>query len=95
MQEATGETPPAEAIGEESGGDLGAAGYGWERNLSWWNAEIMRNVRVGYMDEAGRIFREMSERDVVSWNTLLGGYVKLRRYDALEIFREMPWNLLN
>jgi pentatricopeptide repeat protein len=45
------------------------------------------------MFEAARIFREMPERDAVSWNTLIGGYAKLRMYNqALDVFWEMQEN---
>jgi len=63
------------------------------RNISWWNTEIMKNVRLGDIAQAARIFREMPERDAVSWNSMIGGYAKLRMYDrALDVFREMQEN---
>jgi pentatricopeptide repeat protein len=53
----------------------------------------MRNVRLWDMAEAARIFREMPERDAVSWNSMIGGYAKLGMYDrALDVFREMQEN---
>ncbi|GAV62537.1 PPR domain-containing protein/PPR_2 domain-containing protein [Cephalotus follicularis] len=42
---------------------------------------------IGYMK---KVFEEMPERDVVSWNVLITGYVKCRRFeDAVNVFRRM------
>ncbi|KAJ9568299.1 hypothetical protein OSB04_004265 [Centaurea solstitialis] len=51
---------------------------------------------VGVEDDGGvksarKVFDEMSERNVVTWNTLLSGYVKCGDIDAArEVFDEMP-----
>ncbi|OIW14289.1 hypothetical protein TanjilG_21429 [Lupinus angustifolius] len=45
---------------------------------------------VGECDIAKKLFDKMSVRDVVTWNTLIGGYVKNSRFlDALRIFKGM------
>nr|CAB3488878.1 unnamed protein product [Digitaria exilis] len=65
------------------------------RNISWWNTEIMKNVRLQDMAEAARIFREMPERDAVSWSSMIGAYAKLGMYDrALDAFQEMQENVV-
>lgn len=44
----------------------------------------------GYLDEAQNLFDESSVRDVVSWTTLIGGYVqKNLPDDALKLFNSM------
>ncbi|GLU09786.1 hypothetical protein SLE2022_266270 [Rubroshorea leprosula] len=43
--------------------------------------------RIGNVE---KLFDEMHERDVVSWNILIGGFVKCRRFeDALNVFGQM------
>ncbi|KAK4770641.1 hypothetical protein SAY87_031173 [Trapa incisa] len=47
--------------------------------------------RVGDMETAQRIFREMPEKNVVSWNSTLFGYVKSGNIEmARKIFDEIP-----
>eukprot|EP01018_Ginkgo_biloba_P026036 Gb_14323 [translate_table: standard] len=44
----------------------------------------------GNIEVAHRVFDEISQRNVVSWNALIGGYAQSRRADeALKLFREM------
>lgn len=47
------------------------------RDLFTWN--LMMGVYVGSGDAKGasRVFDEMPERDVVSWSTVIAGYVQL------------------
>ena len=43
------------------------------------------------MGEARRLFDEMSERDLVSWNIMLDGYAKAgEMLEAFEFFEKMP-----
>ncbi|XP_019439287.1 PREDICTED: pentatricopeptide repeat-containing protein At5g50990 [Lupinus angustifolius] len=54
------------------------------------NIIIENLVKVGECDIAKKLFDKMSVRDVVTWNTLIGGYVKNSRFlDALRIFKGM------
>lgn len=47
-------------------------------------------AEVGRVQNLRQVFEEMPQRDVVSWNVLISGYVKCRRYeDAVDVFRRM------
>ncbi|KAL1359141.1 hypothetical protein HN51_004410 [Arachis hypogaea] len=59
-------------------------------NLFNMNLILERLMKVGQCDVAKKVFVKMPVRDVVSWNTMIGGYVKNSRVvDALSIFRGM------
>jgi pentatricopeptide repeat protein len=59
-------------------------------NLFNMNLVIESLVKSGECDIAKKVFDKMSVRDVVTWNTIIGGYVKnLRFLDALSFFRGM------
>ncbi|PWA54943.1 tetratricopeptide repeat (TPR)-like superfamily protein [Artemisia annua] len=60
-------------------------------------------TKVGDMRTAQKVFDEMSERNVVSWNSMIDGYLRsgdLAMAKALSLFREMPerklssWNAM-
>lgn len=54
------------------------------------NLVIESLVKGGQCDIAKKVFGKMSVRDVVTWNSMVGGYVKNSRFfDALSIFRRM------
>lgn len=54
------------------------------------NALIAMYAKCGKMLEAGRILRQMDNDDVVSWNSLIKGYVQNFMYkEALEFFCHM------
>ena len=54
------------------------------------NLVIESLVKGGQCDIAKKVFGKMSVRDVVTWNSMIGGYVRnLRFFDALSIFRRM------
>ncbi|KAK6919489.1 Pentatricopeptide repeat [Dillenia turbinata] len=47
-------------------------------------------LRIGDLDNAGKLFDEMPVKDVVSWSALIGGYVQCgMSKQALGVFREM------
>lgn len=64
---------------------------GYEKNLFVGNSLI--NMYAGFekMDNAHKVFTEMSARDVFSWTSLVCGYAKNRQMNsASRIFWEMP-----
>ncbi|MED6144950.1 hypothetical protein PIB30_020245 [Stylosanthes scabra] len=59
-------------------------------NLFNMNLILERLMKVGQCDVAKKVFVKMPVRDIVSWNTVIGGYVKNSRVvDALSVFRVM------
>ena len=65
------------------------------------NRLLQMYMRCGQMDDAEKLFDEMTERNSFTWNTLLEGYVKIGRCkDLLEHFYLMPdkndfsWNVI-
>ncbi|XP_028052590.1 pentatricopeptide repeat-containing protein At3g20730-like [Camellia sinensis] len=60
------------------------------KNLFVQSALVDLHSKCGKMEDACYIFESMSERDVVSWNTMIGGYaVQGFADDALRLFRSM------
>ncbi|XP_043695839.1 pentatricopeptide repeat-containing protein At3g63370, chloroplastic [Telopea speciosissima] len=54
------------------------------------NALLVMYARCGKMDEAVRVFQQMDDRDDISWNSMLSGFVQNGLYDkAIEFFHEM------
>lgn len=46
--------------------------------------------KCGYCDDARKVFNEMPSRNVVSWSTMISGYVLGNRFkDALHLFQKM------
>eukprot|EP01018_Ginkgo_biloba_P015183 Gb_08062 [translate_table: standard] len=56
------------------------------------NALVDMYAKCGKMEDAHRVFDRMSERDVVSWNAIIAGYVQNDDCDeALKLFCQMQW----
>ncbi|KAK9149754.1 hypothetical protein Scep_008511 [Stephania cephalantha] len=56
------------------------------------NALLSMFVRFGELDEAWHVFGKMGERDVFSWNVMIGGYAKAGFFDeALSLYHRMLW----
>ncbi|KAL8117294.1 hypothetical protein AgCh_015268 [Apium graveolens] len=56
------------------------------------NALLSMFVRFGNLVDAWYVFGKMSERDVFSWNVLVGGYAKGGFFDeALDLYHKMLW----
>ncbi|XP_043690879.1 pentatricopeptide repeat-containing protein At4g32430, mitochondrial [Telopea speciosissima] len=65
------------------------SGFGSEIFIG--NALITMYSRWGHLDEAKRMFDEMPNRDLVSWNALLSGYTQEGNYgvEAISVFTKM------
>ncbi|KAB1218629.1 hypothetical protein CJ030_MR3G026509 [Morella rubra] len=56
------------------------------------NALLSMFVRFGDLVSAWYVFGRMEERDVFSWNVLVGGYAKAGFFDeALDLYQRMLW----
>ena len=56
------------------------------------NALLSMFVRFGDLVEAWYVFGKMAERDLFSWNVLVGGYAKAGYFDeALNLYHRMLW----
>ncbi|KNA21571.1 hypothetical protein SOVF_041960 [Spinacia oleracea] len=62
----------------------------WNVDLFTGNIMISRFMKNGYVEAAKRVFLNMPSKDVVSWNSMIGGCVKNSRYEeALRWFKDM------
>lgn len=61
-------------------------------SLRLGNALLSMFVRLGSLGDAWYVFGKMEERDVFSWNVLIGGYAKKGYFDeALDLYHKMLW----
>ncbi|GMH08388.1 hypothetical protein Nepgr_010228 [Nepenthes gracilis] len=59
-------------------------------HLTSWNALMAGFIRNGMIERAGKIFKEMPERDVFSWSSMISGYSQSAQPTmALELFHDM------
>ncbi|KAF2297594.1 hypothetical protein GH714_000095 [Hevea brasiliensis] len=59
------------------------------------NALLSMFVRFGDLGNAWNVFGRMSERDLFSWNVLVGGYAKAGFFDeALCLYHRMLWDCI-
>ena len=64
--------------------------FGQKFNTVVENSLVEMYVKCDSLDDAHRVFEEMTERDAVSWNTLISGHVRLGQMRrARAIFEEM------
>ncbi|CAN4120825.1 unnamed protein product [Withania somnifera] len=64
--------------------------YGYLRKTSVCNALMEMYAKCGSVHQAWQLFNEMSERDVISWSTMIGGLANHGRApEALKLFHEM------
>ncbi|KAD6796101.1 hypothetical protein R6Q59_020017 [Mikania micrantha] len=78
-----------------------AVKFGVDRTLHLENALIHMYAVCGLIDVAWMVFDEMSVRDLVSWNSMVDGYVKVSDMGyAHQLFDKMPlrnvvsWNVM-
>lgn len=79
--------------GEQVHGRVLASGFGSNVfvQTSLVSLYTTDGVLRGGVKYARQVFDEMGERNVVSWNTLLAGYIRSRDFDgAFRLFDEMP-----
>ncbi|KAL3641968.1 hypothetical protein CASFOL_012783 [Castilleja foliolosa] len=63
---------------------------GLDSNTQLVNAMIDMYAKCGDLGVARKLFDEMPDRDLVSWNVMIGGYTHMSEYkNALEVFRRM------
>ncbi|XP_030939069.1 pentatricopeptide repeat-containing protein At5g50990 [Quercus lobata] len=64
--------------------------FSWDFDLVSVNIVIETLMRIGECNFAKKVFDKMPTRDTVTWNSVIGGYVKNARFEeALAFFREM------
>ncbi|XP_059625924.1 pentatricopeptide repeat-containing protein At3g63370, chloroplastic [Cornus florida] len=64
--------------------------YGHHLDLYVSNALVVMYTKCGKIGDAARIFMRMDEKDNISWNSMLSGFVQNGLYnDSLLFFREM------
>ncbi|XP_022866521.1 pentatricopeptide repeat-containing protein At5g66520-like [Olea europaea var. sylvestris] len=67
-----------------------AVKFGYEADVYVQNALISLYSEGRFLDDARRVFDEMSNRDIVSWNSMIVGYLRGGELDvALDLFKEM------
>lgn len=67
-----------------------AVEFGYEADVYVQNALISLYSECGLLDDAMRVFDEMPQKDVVSWNSIIVGCLRGGELDtALGLFREM------
>ncbi|KAK6140106.1 hypothetical protein DH2020_026104 [Rehmannia glutinosa] len=64
--------------------------YGFLSDIGVGNAIVSMYSKCGNMEQATNVFDKMSAHDIVSWNSILGGYILNRQgEEALEIWKKM------
>lgn len=63
--------------------------HGFGSNLPVMNSMLDMYCRCGYLNEANQYFHEMTEKDLITWNTLIAGYERTDSLESLNIFSRM------
>ncbi|KAJ6397315.1 hypothetical protein OIU77_018345 [Salix suchowensis] len=63
--------------------------HGFESDLPVMNSILDMYCRCSYLSEAKEYFNEMSEKDLITWNTLIAGYERSDSIEPLFIFSQM------
>lgn len=66
-----------------------ATKHGVGSNLPVMNSILDMYCRFGCLSEANHYFHEMTEKDLITWNTLIAGYERLDSSESLNIFSKM------
>ncbi|KAI3833646.1 hypothetical protein MKX03_022424 [Papaver bracteatum] len=67
-----------------------AIGYGYKDDVFVCSSVLNLYAKCGKMDEAMRIFDGMSKKDLVSWTTMISGFVRIGgSSEAMTIYRRM------
>ncbi|PON81660.1 Pentatricopeptide repeat [Trema orientale] len=62
---------------------------GFESNLAVMNSVLDMYCRFGCLPEANQCFLEISEKNLITWNTLIAGYQRLDSSECLRLFSQM------
>ncbi|XP_044422789.1 uncharacterized protein [Triticum aestivum] len=63
----------------------------YDLDMYVWNALVGMYVKCGELEDARRVFDEMSVRDVVSWNTMVSGYASAGMWaEAFQLLQRVP-----
>ncbi|XP_012088861.1 putative pentatricopeptide repeat-containing protein At1g56570 [Jatropha curcas] len=66
--------------------------HGCECSLPVMNSILDMYCRCGCLSEANQYFHEMTQKDLITWNTLISGYEKSDSIKSLFIFSQMESN---
>ncbi|KAF3453932.1 hypothetical protein FNV43_RR04373 [Rhamnella rubrinervis] len=66
-----------------------AVKYGFEYNLPVTNSILDMYCRLGFLLEANQYFFGMTQKDLITWNTLIAGYERIDSSECLRIFSQM------
>ncbi|XP_007031200.2 PREDICTED: putative pentatricopeptide repeat-containing protein At1g56570 [Theobroma cacao] len=58
-------------------------------NLPVMNSILDMYCRCGFLSEANEYFREMTEKNLITWNTLIAGYERQDSKESLNVFSQM------
>ncbi|XVF57601.1 hypothetical protein PTKIN_Ptkin06aG0218500 [Pterospermum kingtungense] len=58
-------------------------------NLPVMNSILDMYCRCGFLSEANEYFHEMTEKNLITWNTLIAGYERLDSEESLNVFCQM------
>jgi pentatricopeptide repeat protein len=68
---------------------------GYELDVGVGSCLVDMYAKCGCIEDASRLFKRMTTRNVVAWNSMILGYVKCGQGQrALEVYRKMPHGVL-